>query len=66
MTLRENQQFAHSSRKSSVFYWKSANLVGSVTVLYTPIENDRARGDLLGVVLLIFGLKVPNNVRFGL
>ena len=31
------------SRNSAVFYCKSANLIGSSTVFYSPIENDRAR-----------------------
>ncbi len=31
------------SRNSAVFYWKSANLIGSPTVFYSPIENSRAR-----------------------
>ena len=31
------------SRNSAVFYWKSANLIGSPTVFYSPIENSHAR-----------------------
>ena len=32
----------HVSRNSTVFYLKSANLIGSPTVFYSSIENDRA------------------------
>ena len=31
------------SRNSAVFYWKSAILIGSPTVDYSPIEHNRAR-----------------------
>ena len=31
------------SRNWAVFFWKSANLIGSLTVFYPPIEKSRAR-----------------------
>ena len=44
------------SRNSTVFYWKSANLIGSFTVFYSPIENSRARVAPRPVVFLDFWL----------
>ena len=44
------------SRNSAVFYWKSANLSGSRTVFYSPIENSRARVAPRPVVFLNFWL----------
>ena len=46
-----------------MFYWKSANLFGSVTVFYSPIENSRARV-ALGEFFLIFAFKVHKVVGF--
>ena len=44
------------SRNSAVFYWKCANLIGSLTVFYSPIENGRARVALRPVAFLDFWL----------
>ena len=47
------------SRNSAVFYWKSANLIGSPAVFYSPIENSRARVHPRPVVFLNFWLWDP-------
>ena len=50
-----------------MFYWKSANLIGSPTVFYSPIENNRSRVALEAVVFLLFWqLELDNIVGFGL
>ena len=51
------------SRNSAVFYSKSANLIGFPTVVYSLIDNSRAR---VAIYFLIFVLKVHNLVGFGL
>ena len=33
---------------AAVLLWKSANLIGSPTVFYSPTENDRVRSSLSG------------------
>ena len=54
------------SRNSTVtvFYWKSANLIGSPTVLYSLTENDRACIALSPVVFLDF--KALKSIMLGI
>ena len=40
---RATQLLIISSRNSSMFCWKSAYLIGSPSVFYSPIDNSRAR-----------------------
>ena len=59
-SLEQGRNFLHLiisiSRNSAVFYWKSANLIGSPTVFYSLIENSRARVAPRPVVSLDFWL----------
>ena len=47
----------HINRNSSLFYWKSTNLIGSPTIFFSPVENSHAWVALLAVVFLDFCLK---------
>ena len=53
------------SRNSAAFYWKSANLIGSPIVFYSPIKNDRARVALKAQIFLLFSPKTYKIVGFG-
>lgn len=54
------------SRNSAMFYWQLAILIGPLTVLYSPVENDRAHLALLDVIFLDFSIYKYIIEGFGL